>query len=85
MAPAIDEVPDEEKLDFLANELREQADRMGGFYPHLRANLNKNIAALPDRYPDLAAQFPEQAVRLRRFASAKTEDIGTARATQGKR
>ena len=69
MARAIDEVPDEEKLDHLANELREQADRMGSAYPHLRRNLNKRIAALPDQYPDPAARFPQQAARLRRLAS----------------
>jgi hypothetical protein len=68
MVRAIDEVPDSEKLEFLAAELDEQADRMGGAYPHLRATLNKRKAALPDLYPDLAARFPEQAAKLRRLA-----------------
>jgi hypothetical protein len=46
-----------EKLDFLARELDEQADRMGGAYPYLRRTLNQRKATLPDQYPDLAARF----------------------------
>jgi hypothetical protein len=47
MTRAIDQVPDNEKLDVLARELGEQADRIGGAYPHLRRTLNKHKAALP--------------------------------------
>jgi hypothetical protein len=63
----IDKVADVEKFSLLEAEVRDQASRIGGSYPHLIATLETSLPRLPDLYPDLAKRFPEQAAALKRL------------------